>query len=208
VGLSDRQSSWYYDSQFYKCKKLRKYFLLLLLRTDHLLLKKKPDILDIFVTKLPNSLYSNIKNILDLNSDHFSVLLTLNASSPIQQISPKLFNRFTDCLKFHDTVNENIKLNIRLNIPDDIDLAVMNLTNIIQTAAWSTTITNSSTPHISNPLPEIIRTLITEKCRARACYQRTRLLSHEKMYNQLAHSLKKTSSLPLKKTRQSYVIGL
>ncbi|KAL4096527.1 hypothetical protein QTP88_021466 [Uroleucon formosanum] len=155
-------------------------------------LKKKPDILDIFVTKLPNTLYSNTKNILDLNSDHSSVLLTLNTSPPILQTSPYLFNRFTDRLKFHDNVNENIKLNIKLKTPDDIDLAVKDLTNIIQIAAWSASNNNSATPHISNPLPEVIRTLITEKRKARACYQRTRLPSHKKIYNQLANSLKKT----------------
>jgi len=143
--------------------------------------KKKPDVLDIFVTKLPNSLYSNTANILDLNSDHSSVLLSLNASPPIQQTSPNLFNRFTDRLKFHDNVNENIKLNIKLKTPDDIDFAVKDLTNIIWTAAWSTTNKNSTTPHISNPLPEIIRKMITEKRRARASYQRTRLPSHKKL---------------------------
>lgn len=132
------------------------------LRTGHLLSKKKPDIQGIFVIKLSNSLYSNTTNILDLYSDHSSVLLTLNASPPIQQTSPKLFDQFTDRLKFHDSVNENIKLNIRLKTPDDIDLAVMNLTNTIQTAAWFATKTNSSSPNISNPLPEIIRTMITE----------------------------------------------
>jgi len=116
VGLSHRQSSRYYASQFYKLKKI-------------------PDILDIFVTKLPNSLYSNITNILELNSDHSSVLLTLNTYPPILQTTPNLFNRFTDRLKFHDNVNENIKLNIKLKTPDDIDLAVKDLTNIIQMAA-------------------------------------------------------------------------
>jgi len=88
----------------------------------------------------------------------------------------------------HDNVNEHIKLNIKLKTPDDIDLAVKDLTNIIQNAAWSATDANSATPHISNPLPEVIRTLITEKRKTRACYQRTRLPSHKKIYNQLANS--------------------
>jgi hypothetical protein len=103
-----------------------------------------------------------------------------------------LFNRFTDHLKFHDNVNKNIKLNIKLKTPEDIDLAVKNFTNIIQIVAWSATNNNSNTHHISNPLPEMIRTLITEKRSARACYQRTRLHSHKKIYNHLANSLKKT----------------
>jgi len=41
---------------------------------------KNPDILDIFVSKIPNNLYCTTKNILDLNSDHSSVLLTLNTT--------------------------------------------------------------------------------------------------------------------------------
>jgi len=88
-------------------------------------------------------------------------------------------------LKFHDNVNENIKLNIKLKTPEDIDLAVKDLTNIIQIAAWSVTNTNSTSPHISNPLSEMIRTMIIEKRRARACYQRTLLPSDKKIYNQL-----------------------
>jgi hypothetical protein len=40
--------------------------------------QKNPDILDIFVAKILTSLYCNTDNIFDLNSDHSSVLLTLN----------------------------------------------------------------------------------------------------------------------------------
>lgn len=40
--------------------------------------RKNPDILDIFVTKVPYSLYCSIHSSLDINPDHSSVLLTLN----------------------------------------------------------------------------------------------------------------------------------
>lgn len=36
--------------------------------------KKNPDILDIFITKFLNYLFCNTENILDLNSDHFSIV--------------------------------------------------------------------------------------------------------------------------------------
>jgi hypothetical protein len=143
------QSSWYYATQFYKPKKIQKLSPPTLTYWPYSL-KKKPDILDIFVTKLPNSLYSNTTHILDLNSDHSSVLLTLNATPSIQQTSPNLFNRFSDRLKFHNNVNENIKLNIKLKTPED-SLTVKDLTNIIQIAVWSATNNNSNTHHISNP---------------------------------------------------------
>jgi len=64
------------------------------------------------------------------------VLLTLN-TSPLYKESNKLFNRFTNHSKFRELVDKEINLNIKLKTPDDIELAVRNFTNIIQTAAWS-----------------------------------------------------------------------
>ncbi|KAL4148248.1 hypothetical protein QTP88_002529 [Uroleucon formosanum] len=151
--------------------------------------RKNPDILDIFVTKIPNNLFSTTKNLLDLNSDHSSVLLTLN-TSPTYKESNKLFNKFTDHSKFTELVDKEIHLNIKLKTPDDIDLAIHNLTNVIQTAAWSATSTFLALP-TSDPLPVTIRNKIVEKRRARALFQRTRLPSHKLNYNNLANSLKK-----------------
>ncbi|KAL4119205.1 hypothetical protein QTP88_012049 [Uroleucon formosanum] len=154
--------------------------------------RKNPDILDIFVSNLPNTLFHSTKNLLDLNSDHSSILLTLNTSPSVKE-SNKLFNKFTDHVKFHELVNSKIKLNTKLKSPNDIDLAVLNLTNIIQTAAWSATNTIPAPPSAIS-LPEYIRNKIVEKRRARALYQRTRLPSHKLNYNQLANSLKKLLS--------------
>jgi len=151
--------------------------------------RKTPDILDIFVTKIPNNLFSTTKNLLDLNSDHSPVLLTLN-TSPTYKESNKLFNKFTDHSMFTELVNKEINLNIKLKTPDDIDLAIHNLTNVIQTAAWSATNTILALPS-SDPLPVYIRNKIVEKRRARALFQRTRLPSHKLIYNNLANSLKK-----------------
>jgi len=86
------------------------------------------------VTKIPNNLFCKNKNIFDLNSDHSSVLLTLN-TTPAKKETSQLFNQLTNHYKFHDLVNAEIKLNIKLKTPDDIDLAVNNLTNVIQRAA-------------------------------------------------------------------------
>jgi len=108
------------------------------LLTDQLLLKKNSDILNIFVSKTPSNLFHYINNILALNSDHSSVVLTLNEYLLTCLVPPKLFNATTDCYKFHDLVNQKIKLNVRLKSTDDIDLAVNSFTNIIQSAAWST----------------------------------------------------------------------
>lgn len=83
--------------------------------------RKNPDILDIFIAKIPNNIHCNTVNILDLNSDHSSVILTLNVSPPLRRDSPKLFNCTTNKLQFHDLVNQRIKLNVKLKTSDDLD---------------------------------------------------------------------------------------
>lgn len=151
---------------------------------------KNPDILDIFVTKTPSNLHCVIDNILDLNSDHSSVVLTLNDYPLINTEPLKLFHATTDRYKFHDLVNQNLQLNVRLKSNDDIDVDVNNLTNIIQSAAWEANTAKNVQNTNFNSLPNNIRILISER-RARALYQRTRLPSHKKIYNNLGNYLKK-----------------
>jgi hypothetical protein len=117
-------------------------------------------------------------------------MLTVSASPLTHQESPKLFNSSTDKYKFHDLVDQKIRLNVKLKTSDDIDLAVNNLTKLIQFAAWSSTRKLQPSPH--HPLiPEYIRSIIVEKRRARALYQRTHLPSDKQKYNKLANYLKK-----------------
>jgi len=155
--------------------------------------KKSPDILDIFSAKIPGNLYCSIYNILDLNSDHSSVLLSISATPSVRIEPPKLFSPLTNRKLFHDLINEKINLNIKLKSNTDIDEAVYNLTNLIQSTAWSTTKPDKNRnlkpkPHL---FPEEIRNLIVEKRRARARYQASHLPSHKIKYNKLANSLKK-----------------
>lgn len=152
---------------------------------------KNPDILDIFITKTPSNVHYVIDNILDLNSDHSSVILTLNDYPSINTEPLKLFHTTTDRYKFHDLVNQNLQLNVRLKSNDDIDAAVNNLTNVIQSAAWASNTGKNVHKTNSNSLPINIRILISEKRRARALYQRTRLPSHKQIYNNLGNHLKK-----------------
>jgi len=152
--------------------------------------RKNPVILDIFVTKIPSSLHSSAVNLLDLNSDHSSVLFTLNTIPLTHSEPPKLFNASTDHLKFHNLVNQGIKLNVKLKSTNDIDLAINNFTNLIQSAAWSS---NSHTHHPLNQtsVPSDIRISIADKRRARVLFQRNRLPSLKHNYNKLSNLLKK-----------------
>lgn len=177
--------------------------------------KKKPDILDIFVSKLPSNLYCSVNNILDLNSDHSSVILNVDATPQTNSDNHSLFSPSTNRYTFHNIIAQEVNLSIKLKTEHDIDEAINNLSKLIHSAAsLSNTLT---TPKHSiqkqTPLPEQIRSLIVEKRRARAIYQRTRLPSHKSIYNKLANSLKKTlaknkaNTLKQKLTNLSYSDG-
>ncbi|KAL4096494.1 hypothetical protein QTP88_021439 [Uroleucon formosanum] len=165
-------------------------------------IQKNPDILDIFVVKIPNNIKYKTENLLEPNSDHSSVMLSVSASPLTRQEPPKLFNSSTDKYKFYNFVDQQIKLNVKLKTPDDIDLAVNNLTQLIQSSAWSSSIKCHPSTHLPQ-IPEYTRSIIVEKCRARALYQRTRLPSHKQKYNKLANHLKKV----LAKQKSDYVIS-
>ncbi|KAL4119135.1 hypothetical protein QTP88_011986 [Uroleucon formosanum] len=143
----------------------------------------------------------------DLNSDHSSVILTLNASPPLRPISPKLFNRTTNKLQFHELVDQRIKLNVKLKSKDDLDSAVNNFTNIIQSSAWSSS-KQTTPPSNLSPMPAHIREVIVQKRRARAHYQRSRLPSHKQMYNKLSNSLKKLLAKHKSNSFTSYLTNL
>lgn len=72
--------------------------------------RKIPDTLNIFATKILSNIYCAIHNFFDLISDHSSILLALHVYPPIYHRTPKLFNATTDRYKFHDLVNQEIKL--------------------------------------------------------------------------------------------------
>ncbi|KAL4136432.1 hypothetical protein QTP88_007980 [Uroleucon formosanum] len=154
---------------------------------------KNPDILDIFETKIPSNLHCLTKNILELNSDHSSVILNVSATVFARVEPPRLFSPLTDRLEFQNIINQRIDLKIKLKSNYDIDEAVNNLTMLIQSATWEATKPNK-THDSKNNYPIVsdqIRCLIVEKRKARAKYQVTRLPSHKTAYNKLANLLKK-----------------
>ena len=136
--------------------------------------RKMPDILDIFVTKIPRNLHTQIFNLIDPCSDHSPVMLSLDCL-PQAKVNPSALSQFpTDWDKFSTILSEKTCLKLRLKTPSDIDDAVNLLTTNIQTSVW-----DSAKPvplHVKPPphLPSYIRTLISQKRRARVIWQRTR----------------------------------
>lgn len=94
--------------------------------------------------------------------------------------------------KFRDNLDQNIDLKTRLKSPEDIEIAVQNLTNLIQSAAWNSSIKKTPKKH-SKPssIPTFTREPIAQKRRARALWQRSRLPSDKNIYNNLSSSLKR-----------------
>jgi len=146
---------------------------------------------NIFVSNTPSNIYYTTSNLLEPSSDHSAVLLTISAAPPIRSFPPKLFHSTTDKQKFHDLVNRNINLKISLKTTQEIDEAINNFTNVIQTAAWDASTSHRQHVNHSPSIPEYIRILIANKRRARELYQRYRLPSLKPNFNNLANSLKK-----------------
>jgi len=97
--------------------------------------RKKPDILDIFITKIPNSLNSLIKNLDDLCSDHSSVQLTIDKTPLFKPKKPSHNQGCMDWEKFKLTLENKTNPKISLKSTDDIDEAVNLLTKSIQESA-------------------------------------------------------------------------
>jgi len=103
---------------------------------------------------------------------------------------PKLFYPSTDRIHFHNLVDQEIILNFKLKTHEDIDNAVDKFTAIIQTAAQASQSKTTPTSTKFQLLPTHLRLLITDKRRAKARYQSSRLPSHKALYNKLSNSLK------------------
>jgi len=72
--------------------KILKYSHYLILHTGQRRARNKPDILDIFVSKIPSNLYLAVHNILDLNSDHSSLILNVDETPQTNSVSHSLFS--------------------------------------------------------------------------------------------------------------------
>jgi hypothetical protein len=131
---------------------------------------KKSDILDIFVINTPRNLFCTTTNLLEPSSEHTAILLSINVSPPIRPSSPKLFPSSTDRRKFHDLVDKNIKLQTSFKSTLEIDIAINNLINIIQLAAWASSPAERQYPNPVSSVLEHICILISNKCKATALY--------------------------------------
>ena len=99
-----------------------------------------PDILDIFVAKIPNCLHTQTQSLLDPCLDHSPVLLTVDCHSLAKLNLSTLSQYWTDWEKFGYTLYEKTDLKLCLKTAPDIDDAVNLLTNNVQLAVWKSAI--------------------------------------------------------------------
>ncbi|KAL4085174.1 hypothetical protein QTP88_027466 [Uroleucon formosanum] len=154
-------------------------------------LRKRPDILDIFVMKIPNSLHNTLTNLDDLCSDHSAVLLTIDTAASKKPNKPSLTQGRMDWEAFRTQLVNHIDLKTRLKSTQDIDDAVHTLTTSIQQAAWSSSTIPNPLNKPTSDLPHFVRTLISEKRKARAVWQRTKYPSDKRLFNHLTNKLKR-----------------
>jgi len=97
--------------------------------------RKRPDILDIFVTKIPNTLYSSIVNNHAPCSDHSPVLLSIDCQHLSNQYNPPPLYTHINWDNFHKSILQKTSLKVRLKTKNDIDEVVNLLTSNIQASA-------------------------------------------------------------------------
>jgi len=126
---------------------------------------KLPDILDIFVSKIPNLIHSSISNLNDLSSDHTLIYLEMGAWAT-KQIKPSLTSGRVHWPKFKKLVTDYINHKSFLKITSKIDSAILSLTSTIHNSA-SIASSNYPTPCNNTNTPAHIMPLLADKYRAR-----------------------------------------
>jgi len=83
-------------------------------------MNRLPETLDFFISKIPNHINTNIKNLCDLTNDHFPILLFM-VGDVILNSRSSLTSGSIDWSKFEYNLDQNIDLKVALKIHSDID---------------------------------------------------------------------------------------
>jgi hypothetical protein len=169
---------------------------------------KNPDLLDFFITNLPNHIQTHIQNSNILSSDHSPILLTINSKLISLKKITTLTPGPTNWNEFQHTLKTKINLSISLKSSIEIDNAIDSFTTLIQKAALDSSPEPSTTKPDKINLPHHIQQLLSEKIQARNRWQRTRMPSDKKTLNHLSNSLKNILKKYNSDKYQSYIESL
>lgn len=157
-------------------------------------LNRQPDLLDFFISSIPNHLNHDIQNICDLSSDHSPVLLNITELPMLIPPRPSLSKGTVNWNHFASKLENSTNLKVSLKSCNEIESAAHQLVSSIQSAVYECSYPlNQRCASIlkSFILPPNINILIAEKRRARSRWQRSRLPSDKSTFNNLSNTIKK-----------------
>lgn len=167
-----------------------------------------PDVLYFYITQGLRNYFKICETKIDLSSDHVPVMAMLDAN-PIQNYKQNyLYNKTTNWQRFSQLINQGTTLNIKLKSNDDIDSALSNFIEPIQSACKSSTKYNQSHDNTNNYVPIELRTLIKQVRAARRRWQTYRYPSLKTIYNKLHKKLKEEITLYKNKSFEQYLKSL
>lgn len=151
---------------------------------------KIPDLIDFFITKNVSYNFLQIDENHELHSDHTAILLTLSETIIKKPININLCNKYTDWISFKMYLEDKINLQVPIKTKDELDMEVKLFIENIQNAAWL------STPEIrtklkGNNYPAEIKTLLSEKRKARKKWHQTRHPTDKNILNRLSQQLRR-----------------
>jgi hypothetical protein len=98
------------------------------------------DLIDFFVSKNLSSIFIDVTEEFDLNSDHSPIVLMLSETIIRKGRNPTLSNYLTDWDMFRETLVNRINLRIALTTTDELEDKVQKFIKDIQHSAWEVTL--------------------------------------------------------------------
>lgn len=152
---------------------------------------KMPDLVDFFIAKGLDKMYTKIEENFDLSTDHSPVMLTVSGKLDKKERAPFLCNNRTNWDKFREHCEDNIELNISLKTPLELEDEVDTFIKVIQDAAWKNTPQNYRDPiRSSDTIPPEIKDLLREKRTVRKRWHQSRAPQDKTILNRLSNELK------------------
>ena len=152
-------------------------------------LNKLPDLLDFAVIKGINTTKLKITTSLELNSDHSPIIIKYTSKPILYNKTESLCNKTSNWQTFKELIENKINCNIPLKTPEHIEQAIVNMTEIIQEAAWTAT-THEIKSRQSKIIPQVILDKIRGKRKAKATWQKQRTRENKQILNKLTKELK------------------
>ena len=154
--------------------------------------RKRPDLLDFFISYNLAPLRGTTSMVNDMSSDHSPVLLLLDTRPIPKPVRPTLMNGPIDWDGFREEVERRIDLKIPLKTSTDVDNAAHSFTTLIQSAIHNNTGTlyNKNIKFEGLYLPLEIRQLLRRKRKARKAWQARNYPSNRRTYDFFTNRLK------------------